>query len=542
MKKILVAFAIAGSLAAMTRAGVVYTTPPLVNGLQPVSANYTLNLNTAGPNESTDRLAMQLVYSSPTLSAQTFTDGGLSTGSFIVESNSGLTPAYATDQITIAQDSVIQSSAAFNSLTVLSTNSLTGATLDIAGYLVINNGWRIDLATDTAADVASQINSTVNLVHASAAGATVNLVATTKGIIGNTYTLASSTPSAISVTTSLFTGGRDPALNNASLTINGFVYQSGLYWNKPTDSPVTSTGTAVSIASVMNTISGISAHATGSVVYATTTAAGASGNAFTVVSSTPAAMTVATPTFTGGASQATVSINGVTVNVSTGSTTSGTATNTAANINANASLSPIVAATATGSTVTVNGLIVGPQGNYALLSSTPSAVTASGANMTGGTNSAYLINTGVITIPANGFANGLGVTYTQGASAITPLVNSTVYYTGAVTPNTFELSTTSTGAVAGVFITLTSSSTTGPHTYTLTPQSVTGTGGLAWYESNDCQNWTAILTTSTTIPSPYAAGTQTWDFGTVNFACIQAQYTAPTTGGLNIKIIPNGKN
>ena len=228
---------------------------------------------------------------------------------------------------------------------------------------------------------------------------------------------------------------------------------------------------------------------------------------------------------------------------------------------------------------------VGTSTNYATYSSSQNALTISGYTssgpvtasglMSGGTNSSYLINTGVIattgTISATGKTPmvGLPVLYTNSGTNITGLTTGTTYFMIPVTPTSFGLSSTSTGAVAGfnklpntssttltstgtadgTFIQLTSSAVkTTADTFTLTASSYSATTQLTWQVSNDCNNYTNYVNTSTgtfTITPSSFTQTSAYDFGTINFACVQANIVRTGnswSSGVIMSIIANGKN
>ena len=523
----------------------------LVNQIVTANQNFTLNLNTTPNASGITHISAQAIYSTASVTTNTFTDGRLSTGTITVSTISGLLPASATDQITIAANAVIQSAQATNSLVVNSTGGLTGAYLTINGSIVSNNGWRIDVTSDTAADIATEIGQQIYQVLATSVGtSTVTLTARSAGTPGNSYTLVSSTPAAITAGAATFSGGKDPAFRNQSIVVNGQTYLRGYYWNNPNTIPETSTGTAISIAALLNTITGIKASAVGSVVYATATVAGAAGNAFTIVSSTPSAMTVASANFTGGLNPGQVCINGTCLKegsqwtLGASSTTTTTAASIAAAINASSALNTLVAAANVAGVVTTTSTAVGIASNYSLSALPSASLVVSHPSYVGGLNSAYTINTGAINIPGHGLATGYGVVFSTPAGAgITPLVNGTTYFAIALDPNNIELATNLSNATAGTFITLTSSSTSGPHTFTLTPQAFTGTASMAWYGSVDCVNWNPVSVSSLTITSPSSTPAATlWDFGRINYTCLQLDVIAPTQGGLNLAVKVNGKN
>lgn len=550
MKKLSI---IVGSIvlaAAMARAIWVYNAY-LVNGQVAYTQNYVLNLNTTPNASGIARITAQAVYSSVTLPTDTFNDGRVSTASITVASNSGLVASTATNTVTIAANSVIQSSASSNSIVVVSTTGLTGAYLTVNGTRIPNVSWRIDVTSDTAADIATQINTYVYQVIANAHGtSTVTVVARANGVAGNAYTLATSTPSAMSVGAATFSGGRDPAFQNQSITVNGTKYNRGYSWNLPSDVPETSTGTAISIASLLNTISGIQANAVASVVYATATVAGTASNAFTLVSSTPSAMTVGSPTFTGGVDNAYITVNGTRLTQGTQWNRGASVTLTALSIAGamNTALSSIVTSTNTAGVISSTSTSVGTLANYTITSSTPAAITVLHPTYVGGANSSYTISSPNLNISSHGYSTGVPLLLT-GSSVPAPLAAATTYYAIYVDANDIELATTLANAKLGTYITFTSSSTTGPHTSTLTPLAIAGTTGLQWQISNDCVNYSNLTTTtlgvsvsSLTFASPYTAGVTAWDLGPVNYQCLQAAVTGPSAGAINLQVKLNGSN
>ncbi len=511
--------------------------------------NFTLNLSRTPNASGIANLSAQAVYSSASLTTDTFNDGRVSTASVTVTTVSGLVASTATNHVTIAANSVIQSSAAYDSLVLVSTNGLTGATVTMNGTRVVNHGWRVDLATHTATDIATDLNTYVYPVIANSHGTeTITLTARKRGVVGNTYTLVSSTPAALTAGTAHFTHGQDSAFANQYITVNGRSYYRGYYWNLPSDPPETSTGTAVSIASLLSTIAGIHATATGSVVYATATAAGTAANAFTIVSSTPAAMTVLTPTFTGGVDNAQVCINGTCLVQGTdwtkGASVTATALSIAGAINANSSLNTLVVSTNVAGVVKTTSTLVGTAANYTLTSSTPAALSVSHPTYVGGQNASFTVGSPTINIPSHGYTTAVAVLLsTGGATPPSPLVNQTTYYAILVDANNIQLATTSARAQAGTYVTFTSSSTTGPHTYTLTPLAYAGNATLQWFASNDGTNYNPLDISSVTYSSPSSTPTSTvWDFGAVNYKYFQLDVVAPTAGGLNLVVTVQGSN
>lgn len=145
------------------------------------------------------------------------------------------------------------------------------------------------------------------------------------------------------------------------------------------------------------------------------------------------------------------------------------------------------------------------------------------------------------------FSTANPVLYTNTGTNVSPLVTGTTYYATKVN-NAFGLSTTSTGAVAGAYITFTSSSSAG--NYTFSPLSILGTPSYKWQVSNDGVNWADYSTTiygqsvsSVTLSSFVSTGTVTsWDFGNIQYAWIRLNVIAPTQGAISLLVAGNGKN
>lgn len=389
-----------------------------------------------------NQMSAQAVYSSATFSNATFGDGSESTGSVTVVTPSALSTATATDRIT-----------------VVSTNGLTGATLQIASKILQEGvDWkRQATASGTASNLRSAINSQVPGVTASAVGAIIYTTATVYGTLPNSYILSSSTPTALSVLTPTFKGGQD----NAILAIGGQQLRQGIDWHVGT----TSATAATSIASAIN------------------------GNALLSLYITAIANS---PT------------NGI---------------------------------------IALTSKFTGLNANFALQSSTPAALAPLHPSMIGGVNSAYALGSGVINLPSHGLTLALPVLY-SGTPVIGGLVSQTTYYAIPVDANSIKLGATSSGAVAGNFITITSSnSQTTAHVYTLAPLAIAGTPSFKWQASNDNSNWIDLAVSSVTLSSynnpPATTG---WDFGVINYHYVRVNVVAPTQGGILFRVNVTAKN
>lgn len=396
-------------------------------------------------------------------------------------------------------------------------------------------------STSAASAIALSINGIPNIIASNTAnGSIVFASATIPGAWINSYAVTSSTP-VISVNTSSFTAGFDPALNNAFLTFNGVKLRAGDEW-QVTD---TSSGTATSIAAMFGT-SNSTAAAVGSVVFATSTPAGAAGNSYTLTASTPA-LSILSANFTGGRDNALLVINGINLQAGTQWSALDVASNTARSISnaiqANPFLSPFIASTFTsGGVVTATSTRVGSDINFAWTSST-AALTVSNTGLVGGTATAESSGTANINIVGHKMTTGLPVLYsTAGSVGISPLTNQTTFFAIFTASNTFQLSLTSTGAVAGVGIPLTTQSLTGPHTFTLAPLPILGTFGLAWQVSNDSSTWVNLNVASVTFATPFTSTTTAWDLGLLNWKYLRAAVTAPTQGGIAAVVTGNGKH
>ncbi len=491
------------------------------------------------------RLSAQAVYSSATISAVSFTDGTASTGSFTVANVSNFIARGATDTITVAATAALLPVAATDYITVTSTTGLSGTVLVITGPniaripLVAGTDFTVSLPTTTAISLAAAVNR-VHGLRAQAISTVVYATATATGIIGNSFAMVSSSQAILTVGGPIFAGGAASPLDNAVITVNGRDYRAGYVW-KPV---ATSSATATSIASLINTLAGIHAQAVGSVVTATATTAGTAGNSFTM-SENSTALTVAAANFSGGLDNAFISINGTAITRGVDFSTAATVTLQAKAISdaimANGTLNQIVRSTYAAGVVICTATTAGF--NYALTCGPTSSISKSGTAMTGGTASAISLSADTISSTGNGFTLALPVLYTKSAgTSPSPLAAGTTYYPIRVDGNTFKLALTSTGAVAGLAIDITTMTQAGGGSFALTPLGITGTAGFKYQVSNDNSNWFDISTTSVTFASPYTAATLYSDLGTINARYVRVNVVAPTTGGFALTVVVNAKN
>jgi len=359
----------------------------------------------------------------------------------------------------------------------------------------------------------------------------------------NTITVVSTAPLSASAAHNTITVVSTNGLTGATLTINGIVLTEGKDWSNVQ----TASGTAKSISrAILNNFSILTATFTsGGVVYTTATASGSRGNAYTIVSSTPAALAAGAAAFSGGQDNAYLTLNGQLlrngVEWTATTTASGTAKSISAAIMARASLSNLIQTTWTAAgVVSATSTATGGSTNYSLASSTPAALSVFAARMYGGLSSAYVLSAANVHVSAHGLATGLGVWFSTSSSVgLSPLVCGTTYYAIRVDADNFELSDTSTGAIAGNYITFTSSSATPGNTFTVHPTAFAGTYAFKWQASNDGTNFFDLSVTSVTYSAP---GTYGWDFSTTNYRYLRVNVDAGTGGGLTLKVIVNGKN
>ncbi len=474
-RKTAVLAAILGIVAGVAVARTIYRGPLVYESALAYNKNYVLNV----ANYGIDQLSATASVSSATVTNQTFTGGTVSSGSFTVNTITNLDGKQGT-----------------NTITVLSTTSISGASIAIGGTTLTESvRWWVQTSTNgVATSIKTAINTYAPQFVATTIGNRVNIACASSGTWCNTQTLAVVGTSSITAGGATFSGGID----NTFLSLNNVSIVRG----------------------------------TGSGQWAV------------------------------------------------GASSAATANNIATVINANTSLGPIVTATgplACGlgfpcGVVTITADNTGTN-NYALFSSSnamvgvsaPVTVDSAGRGtsaLTGGTTSAYSLNSAVIRIAGNPFwardtANGqasmVGLPVLLSSGAVAPiggLTLNTTYFVIPIDYNTFSLSGTSTGAIAGVAITITSTQTpTTANTYTLRPLAITGTPSYKWQVSNDGLLWqdftsssSGVAVSSVTLLSYTFGGASTsWDFGNFGYNYIRLAVIGPTTGGINLYVTMNGK-
>lgn len=220
-----------------------------------------------------------------------------------------------------------------------------------------------------------------------------------------------------------------------------------------------------------------------------------------------------------------------------------TAKSIATGINANNYLKPLIKAEwrAGTSIVFATSTVVGAVGIYNCFASSPSAISIvrSSLNVI---ESGFNYTNSVMTAANHGFTLGLPVLLsTVTGNAPNGLTSQTTYYAIPITVNTFGLSSTSTGAIAGSYITISSYTYPGNSKLTFFPIPFSGTAELKWQGSNDSKFWQDLSVSSLTYQVT-GASTTLWDFQIETYRYVQLVYKAPTWGGLNLVVTGNGKS
>ena len=567
MKKIaLLLGALLGSSVA-SNAGVNYS-QSMYNSTACATQNIDLNLNTAGANNSSiDKLSLQLNVSSAQPSAMTFTDGVTSTASIKIANNSYIAPAFATNTVTVASDASLAAVAATNYITIASTQGITNATIFFNGIPFVNGGvWKSSNSlAATNISLCTALATELNIVTATGPANVCYTTAAVAGSAGNLFTLTSST-AAITVSSAKFTGGKDHPLTNAYLTVNGVALypRSGETWTGK------STDTAVFVARLLSSVNGIkasTANGVGLIVTATATTAGTAANSFTLVSSTTGWLTAGGANFSGGIDAAQVTINGKTITLSTAATAASAANKLSDAIMADSYLKTIVKSTwSAAGIVTSTSITGGSQINYPLTTNDTNCLTLSATCYWGGypsdinistyTTNPYTVNKSSAGGYNYGLAQPLLFKKTAG-TAPSPLVDKTTYYAVNILPQSLQLSDTSTGALAGIVIKLSSFTAAGGGSFVLTPSTMVGTSSWKFQASDDGNLFFDIYLSSVsdritisaanavalagTFATPYTTVQYLWDLKEMAFKYLRLAFTAGTWSQVSMNAIINGK-
>ena len=343
-------------------------------------------------------------------------------------------------------------------------------------------------------------------------------------------------------TDTLTVSGASPSLKGASVAFSGVVLREGVDWSVGATTHLS----AVKLTAAINAkVLWASAVENTSVITITARGVGSYYNSMTL-SSKNAGIAAGSALFTGGQDNAIAYVNGTALRVGpdwhVGATSATAATNLAAAIVANSDLNALLTVTANSPSagyVALSAKTTGAATNYTLGTSLASALTVSGAKMTGGAASAYSTGSPLIHAVAHGLTTGMKVLYGQGIATLAPLIDQTTYFAIRIDDDNVELASTSANAIAGTAIILTGTPSASA-TYTLAPPAIAGNTSLLWQVSNDGITYTDMAGQSTTTISTYGSASTTWDLGLISNTYFQLKVTAPTSGGVKLKVIVAG--
>lgn len=350
-----------------------------------------------------------------------------------------------------------------------------------------------------------------------------------------TITVVSNSTDLISAQASVMVSVRSTTnVTGDSVVLNGIVFKEGTNWTS-----ITSTSTAATnLKNVIDAHPDFEATVSGSTVTVRYISTGTAGNGLPVTTTDSTNLAISASTFGSGINQHSVNINGTVlkegIDFSANSSSRTTAGNLTTAINANATLSAQVVASSgtTSSVVTLTAVYPGNL-NYYLNSSTSGFTTA---GFIVGVNPDISISDDIITKTNHALTTGLQVRYdTTSGSAPGGLTTGTTYFAIKLTENTYKLASSSTNAVAGTAIDITSLPTTAS-TYTMTPPALTTTAnnGFYWQASNDNTTFTDLPPVTYSSVTYSSAGSTLWNFSTFPWKYLRMVFTAPTRGAIAI--------
>jgi hypothetical protein len=210
MKKTIVALMAAVGLVAVAYA--VGITNPVVNeSALAYSKRYVIDLQNAAVNTVT----ATAVYSSATLSNISLTTGQTAAGYFTVADNTVLTTATATNSIVVAS-----TSGAVGDSLVITQLTKPGALILTAG-----RDWNYGInVTSTAISIKAALDKVSKDFTTGRSGATLTLTATTPGANANAIRVTTNNTDTLTVGAATFTGGR----NATVVTVNGYPFKAGV--------------------------------------------------------------------------------------------------------------------------------------------------------------------------------------------------------------------------------------------------------------------------------------------------------------------------
>ncbi len=468
---------LAVAVSAVIAGRTIFTGPLVYESALAYNKNYPINV----ANYGIDSLSATASYSSATVTAQTFTDGQVSTGTFTVATVSNLDGKQGT-----------------NSLTVVSTNSLSGASIMLGGTTLTNSiQWYTQTSTNAVAtSIKNAINTNASQFIASITSPAnkVTITCASSGTWCNSQTLSVVGTSSITAAAAVFSGGQD----NTLLSINNVALSQGSTSGKWAVAATTA-ATANAIAVVINANTSLN-----TVVVATAPVACGLTNPCGVVKVTSLAVGTASNYALWSSSNAAVTIGGTVTVDSLGRGTG------ALYGGANASYS----INSKDITIANNPFYAKNVANgQASMVALPVLYTSGTIAISGLTNQStyYVVPMDVNTIRLSSTSANA-----QAGIAVTLLSSST-----PTTAHTFTLTPL---AIAG------------------TPSfkwQVSNDGSL-WQDYTTTSSGVAV--SSVTVASYTAGGAATsWDFGPFGYTYIRLAVISPTAGGLNLLVTMNGK-
>lgn len=352
-------------------------------------------------------------------------------------------------------------------------------------------------------------------------------------------TVVSNSSSLISAQASVTVNVRDVSgVADDSVTINGIVFTEGVHWEAVTSTPISAGNLQV----VIDAHPDFVATVTGATVTVKYITYGTAGNGLPVSTSDSTNLAIGASTFSGGVNQNTITINGVVLtegdDFNANSSSQTTANNIVTAINADSTLSTEVIASSSAAVVTITALEPGINGYYLTSSATGFFITG----FTGGTDPDIDITDNYFNVETHELTTGLRVRYdTVSGTAPGGLTTGTTYYAIKISNDIYQLATSSTNAVAGTEIDITSLPTSGG-SYSITPEALSiGSANFRWEGSNDNSNWTDLGLPSVNTVDLEAGGTNIWDLSPFNFKYIRLNFVGPTSGGVSLTVTGNGE-
>lgn len=336
------------------------------------------------------------------------------------------------------------------------------------------------------------------------------------------------------------------ALSGLTIGVNGKNLVEGTHWARGASSTNTMAGLAICLSSSTE----YRASASSNVITLTALSTGAYANAWTLTTSSPAA--ISSGSWSNGNEPGYININGTTLTEGSSFlalvSTVTTARNISAAINSNSALATVVMSThvqgVVYATSTTNGVF-----NYPIsLSAGGGFGSPSPSPYFSGVSTPSFVSVEFDTIAQtnHGYATGQGVMVTTtGVNALPGgLVTQTTYYVILIDSNTFKLAASANAALTGTAVDLTSTTLTlTPSTFTVTPMPfVLGDASGKWQASNDGANWTDLSVSSVTNTQVNSGGNSLWDFGEFAYRYLRWNVLGPSAGAVNWRIRQYGKD